>query len=163
MSTTTNNNYEKVYVHQRHMKQSKTYACISYIDEPSKYSIVELKRVSNIDDQQFGTIKEMGKSYHVRVEQSGISSENRWVFCNRFLLSGSLASMEKYGSLLERATSSQMHEEVPSDCEDWYLKFDKQDSHAKSFENPKVSRNGERRDLQNYIIGHCVFLRDIIY
>lgn len=125
MSITTNNNYEKNYVHQRHMKQSKTYACISYIDEPSKYSIVELKRVSNIDDQQSGTIKEMGKSYHVRIEQSG-----------------SLASMEKYGSLLERATSSQMHEEVPSDCEDWYLKFDKQDSRAKSSENPKVSRNG---------------------
>jgi len=30
--------------------------------------------------------------------------------------------MEKYGRLLEKAMQSQMHEEVPSDCEDWRVK-----------------------------------------
>lgn len=36
--------------------------------------------------------------------------------------SGTQASMERYGQLLERAIQSQMHEDVPSDCEDWRTK-----------------------------------------
>ena len=34
--------------------------------------------------------------------------------------------MEKYASLLEKAMQAQMHEEVPSDCEDWRAKHRKQ-------------------------------------
>ena len=30
--------------------------------------------------------------------------------------------MERYGQLLEKALESKMHEEVPSDCEEWRMK-----------------------------------------
>ncbi|CAF3818069.1 unnamed protein product [Rotaria sp. Silwood1] len=51
-------------------KEAKTYSCIAYPDEPLKYSIVDSKRLSNVDDRGFDIIKELGKSYNIRVEQS---------------------------------------------------------------------------------------------
>ena len=34
--------------------------------------------------------------------------------------------MERYGQLLEKALQSRMHEDIPSDCEDWMLKNGKE-------------------------------------
>ncbi|CAF1470779.1 unnamed protein product, partial [Rotaria magnacalcarata] len=75
------------------------YACITYVDELMKYRIAESKRLLHVNEDGFGIVKEFGKSYNVHVEQTGTQ-----------------ASMEHYGLLLERAMNSQIHEEVPSDC-----------------------------------------------
>ena len=32
---------------------------------------------------------------------------------------GTQESIERYGRLLEKAMQSQMHEDIPSDCEEW--------------------------------------------
>jgi hypothetical protein len=40
--------------------------------------------------------------------------------------------MERYGILLEKALKSQMHEDVPSDCEDWRLKKGKENQSKNS-------------------------------
>ncbi|CAF2191109.1 unnamed protein product, partial [Rotaria magnacalcarata] len=93
------------YRSQRFAQEEKKFCCIVYIDEPSKYSIVETKRLIDMDENGYGSIKELGKHYAVHVEQTGTRE-----------------SMERYGQLLEKALQSQMHEDIPSDCEDWALK-----------------------------------------
>lgn len=42
--------------------------------------------------------------------------------------------MERYGRLLEKAMQSQMHEDIPSDCEEWISKKAKyhQSKHSKA-------------------------------
>ncbi|CAF4509081.1 unnamed protein product [Rotaria sp. Silwood2] len=103
------NNNQRRNLPQRSLKEKSLYSCIVYIDEPMKYSIVESKRLVHVNDDGYGIIKELGKSYNIRVEQTGTQS-----------------SMERYGQLLELAMQQQMHEEVPSDCEDWKSKKEKQ-------------------------------------
>ncbi|CAF2057652.1 unnamed protein product [Rotaria magnacalcarata] len=93
------------YRSQRFAQEEKKFCCIVYIDEPSKYSIVETKRLIDMDENGYGSIKELGKHYAVHVEKTGTRE-----------------SMERYGQLLEKALQSQMHEDIPSDCEDWALK-----------------------------------------
>ncbi|CAF4916808.1 unnamed protein product, partial [Rotaria magnacalcarata] len=105
----TTNDYQRSYLTQRPSKENTSYACITYVDEPMKYSIAESKRLLHVNEDGFGIIKEFGKSYNVHVEQTGTQ-----------------ASMERYGLLLERAMKSQMYEEVPSDCEDWKRKKQKE-------------------------------------
>ncbi|CAF4465038.1 unnamed protein product [Rotaria sp. Silwood2] len=46
--------------------------------------------------------------------------------------------MERYGRLLEKAMQSQMHEDVPSDCEEWISKKTK-DSQSKHFKAASIS------------------------
>ena len=65
--------YQRSHLKQRLPKEGKKYSCITYLNEPLKYSIVDSKRLSNVDDQGYGTIKELGKSYNIRVEQTGIA------------------------------------------------------------------------------------------
>lgn len=72
----------------------------------------------NIDDRGFGIIKELGRSYNIRVEQTGTQE-----------------SMEKYGRLLEKAMQYQMHEEVRSDCEEWHAK-QRKENQSKAFSTP---------------------------
>ncbi|CAF4925350.1 unnamed protein product, partial [Rotaria sp. Silwood1] len=103
------NAYRRPYRSQRSAQEEKKFCCIVYIDEPSKYSIVESKRLIDIDEHGYGTIKELGKSYDVHVEQTGTQE-----------------SMERYGYLLEKALQSRMHEDIPSDCEEWMLKNGKE-------------------------------------
>jgi hypothetical protein len=45
---------------------------VAYIDEPSKYSIVESRRLTHVDERGYGMIKELGKSFAIHVEQTGI-------------------------------------------------------------------------------------------
>ncbi|CAF3361141.1 unnamed protein product [Rotaria socialis] len=105
----TTNDYQRSYLTKRSSKEKTSYTCITYVDEPMKYSIAESKRLLHVNEDGFGIINEFGKSYNVHVEQTGTQ-----------------ASMEGYGLLLERAMKSQMHEEVPSDCEDWKIKKQKE-------------------------------------
>ncbi|CAF1104250.1 unnamed protein product [Didymodactylos carnosus] len=117
MSSKTNS-YQRPYLTQRVSTEKKRYSCIAYLDEPSKYSIVDSKRLANIDDRGYGIIKELGKSYNIHVEQTGTQE-----------------SMEKYGCLLEKAMQSQMHEEVPSDCEEWRAK-QRKENQSKALSTP---------------------------
>ncbi|CAF1395132.1 unnamed protein product, partial [Rotaria sordida] len=103
------NAYQRPYRSQRSAQKEKNFCCIVFIDEPSKYSIVESKRLIGIDEHGYGTIKELGKSYDVHVEQTGTQE-----------------AMERYGHLLEKALQSRMHEDIPSDCEEWMLKNEKE-------------------------------------
>jgi len=43
--------------------------------------------------------------------------------------------MEKYGRLLEKAMQSQLHGEVPSDCEDWRAK-QRKENQSKTLPTP---------------------------
>jgi len=72
MSSKTNN-YQRPYLTQRASTEKKNYSCIVYLDEPSKYSVVDSKRLENIDDRGYGIIKELGKLYSIHVEQTGIA------------------------------------------------------------------------------------------
>ncbi|CAF1259862.1 unnamed protein product [Didymodactylos carnosus] len=98
------NIYQRPYPKQRLSKENKSYSCVAYIDEPLKYSIVDSKRLSHVDDRGYGTQE----------------------------------SMERYGQLLEKAMQSKMHEEVPSDCEDWRAKQEKRNQ-SKSFTTPSTT------------------------
>ncbi|CAF1259558.1 unnamed protein product [Rotaria sordida] len=89
--------------------QQKKLKTSSDTNEPSKYSIVESKRLIGIDEHGYGTIKELGKSYGVHVEQTGTQE-----------------AIERYGHMLEKALQSRMHEDIPSDCEEWMLKNEKE-------------------------------------
>lgn len=51
----------------------KIFACVVFTDEPTKYSIVESKRLLHVNGDGFGVIKELGKSYNVRIEQTGMN------------------------------------------------------------------------------------------
>jgi hypothetical protein len=66
------NDYQKPYHTQRLPLERKDFSCVVYINELSKYSIVESKRVLNVDERGYGNIKELGKTYNVHVEQTGI-------------------------------------------------------------------------------------------
>ncbi len=46
--------------------------------------------------------------------------------------------MEKYGRLIEKAMRSQMHEEVPSDCEEWRTKT-KKGNQSKASSTPSTT------------------------
>ena len=48
--------------------EDKKFCCIVYIDEPSKYSIVESKRLLDVDEHGYGSIKEFGKTYSAHLE-----------------------------------------------------------------------------------------------
>jgi len=67
------NTHQRSTAAQRLSKEKKSYSCVVYLDEPSKYSIVDSKRLINIDHLGYGIIKELGKSFNVRVEQTGIT------------------------------------------------------------------------------------------
>ncbi|CAF1669065.1 unnamed protein product [Rotaria magnacalcarata] len=127
------NNYQRLYRTQRSTNEKKQFSCITYTDEPSKYSVVESKRLIDIDENGHGIIKELGKTYGVHVEQTGTQE-----------------SMERYGQLLEKAIQSQMHEDVPSDCEEWILKKRKEytskqpTTTLKVTSNPKSPMNQQR-------------------
>ncbi|CAF2807889.1 unnamed protein product [Rotaria sp. Silwood2] len=112
---------------QRVSKEKKTYSCITYPDDPLKYSIADSKRLSNVDDRGFGIIKELGKSYNIRIEQTGTQE-----------------SMERYAQLFEKAMQSKMHEEVPSDCEDWRATQEKTNQ-LKSFTTPLTTTSKSRK------------------
>ena len=127
--TSTTNEYERRYLTQRSSKEKITFSCVAYTEEPSKYSIVESRRLTNVDERGYGVIKEFGKSFAIRVEQTGILLREPSRLCSKLISPSDLGtqeSMEKYGSLLEKAMQSQMHEEVPSDCDDWHSKQKKQ-------------------------------------
>lgn len=64
--------YRRPYRTQRLRQEEKQFCCIVYPDEPSKYSIVELKRLIDIDERGYGSIKEFGKTFGVHVEQTGV-------------------------------------------------------------------------------------------
>jgi hypothetical protein len=68
----TTNEYERRYLTQRSSKERRIYSCVAYIDEPSKYSIVESRRLTHVDERGYGMIKELGKSFAIHVEQTGI-------------------------------------------------------------------------------------------
>ncbi|CAF3907108.1 unnamed protein product, partial [Rotaria sordida] len=85
------------------------------------YVIIPASRIINKYGRGFGIIKELGKSYNIRVEQTG-----------------SQESMERYALLLEKAIQSKMHEEVPSDCEDWRTTQEKRNQ-LKSFTTPRTT------------------------
>ena len=59
-------------VRNAYKKRKKRFSCITYIDEPSKYSIVESKCLIDVDERGYGIIKELGKSYGIRIEQKGV-------------------------------------------------------------------------------------------
>lgn len=40
--------------------------------------------------------------------------------------------MERYEYLLEKALQARMHEDIPSDCEDWLVKNDKENKSRNS-------------------------------
>ncbi|CAF4905960.1 unnamed protein product [Rotaria sp. Silwood1] len=124
--------YHSLFIPQGSLKEKSLYSCIVYIDEPLKYSIVESKRLLHVNDDGYGIIKEFGKSYNIRVEQTGTQS-----------------SMERYGQLLELAMQHQMHEEVPSDCEDRKSKKEKQNriknSTTASTSKPMLSTKAQRQ------------------
>ncbi|CAF3752870.1 unnamed protein product [Rotaria sp. Silwood1] len=126
------NNNQRRSIPQGSLKEKSLYSCIVYIDEPLKYSIVESKRLLHVNDDGYGIIKEFGKSYNIRVEQTGTQS-----------------SMERYGQLLELAMQHQMHEEVPSDCEDRKSKKEKQNriknSTTASTSKPMLSTKAQRQ------------------
>ncbi|CAF2380045.1 unnamed protein product [Rotaria sp. Silwood2] len=141
------NAYRRPYRSQRSEQEEKMFCCIVYIDEASKYSIVESKRLIDIDEHGYGSIKELGKSYSVHVEQTGTQE-----------------SMERYGQLLEKALQSRMHEDIPSDCEDWVLKNGKENkvkhsmsttiSSSKSSLNQQLSSPSHNKiSLRNVVFG----------
>lgn len=68
----TTNEYERRYLTQRSSNEKRIYSCVTYIEEPSKYSIIASKRLANVDERGYGVIKEFGKSFAIRVEQTGI-------------------------------------------------------------------------------------------
>ena len=118
------NIYRRPYRAHRLVQEDKKFCCIVYVDEPSKYSVVESRRLIDIDEHGYGRIKELGKTYAVHIEQTDCPTH-----CNeanrRLLFSGTLKSIEGYGQLLEKALEARMHEDTPSDCEDWKLKSEK--------------------------------------
>lgn len=67
----TVNDYQRPYANQRAPTNTKSYSCVIYIDQPSRYSIVDSKRLTNVDENGRGFIKELHKSYKIRVEQTG--------------------------------------------------------------------------------------------
>jgi cell division protein FtsN len=60
---------------------------------------------------------------------------NLYFFSISIFILGTQESMEKYGRLLEKAMQSQMHEEVPSDCEDWRAK-QRKENQSKALSTP---------------------------
>lgn len=66
------NTYQRSYRTQRCPQEKRSFSCVVYIEEPAKYSIIESKRLIDVDERGYGTIKELGKSYGVHVEQTGI-------------------------------------------------------------------------------------------
>ena len=66
------NVYQRPYRTQCLQEEKKSFSCITFIDEPSKYSIVESKRLIDVDERGYGVIKELGKSYGIQVEQTGV-------------------------------------------------------------------------------------------
>lgn len=70
--------------------------------------------------------------------------------------------MEKYGQLLEKALQSRMHEDIPSDCEDWAVKNGKDDrakntttttiSSSKSLPSQQAPRECRRLSFSNNFI-----------
>ena len=66
------NVYRRSYRTQCLQEEKKSFSCITYIDEPSKYSIVESKCLIDVDERGYSIIEGLGKSYGIRVEQTDV-------------------------------------------------------------------------------------------
>lgn len=155
------NDYQRPYANQRAATHMRSYSCVIYIDQPSRYSIVDSKRLTNVDENGRGFIKELNKSYKIRVEQTG----NRpllslhYSILMFFLNQGTLQSMEKYALLLEKVMQSQMHDEVPSDCEEWQKTQMKQKNNCSS---PSLSSDDRSPTIADRSRKHLFFIPNII-
>ncbi|CAM4879652.1 unnamed protein product [Rotaria socialis] len=114
------NVYQRPYHTQRLTKTKNNFSCIVYIDEPSKYSIVESKRLVNIDEHGCSIIKELGKTYNVRVEQTGAQEPmERYVSSHKEISLREIAfgemSSTSYKTIHTSSSSSSSF--IPAECD----------------------------------------------